>query len=60
MTGLVVSLSSIAGIVVLSISGQLSDVPGWMKLVALSWQGMAATDRARIAAIAVKGWANRK
>ena len=60
LSGLIVQLAAIAGVVVMSLKGQLADVPGWVKLVALAWAGMAASERARIATIAVRGWFRRR
>jgi hypothetical protein len=60
LSGLLIVIASIAGVVILSLKGQLADVPGWAKLVAIGWAGMATTERAKIASIAVRGWFRRK
>jgi hypothetical protein len=59
LSGLAAVLASIAGIVILSLKGQLNDVSGWAKLVAIGWAGMAASDRANLASVAVRGWFRR-
>lgn len=60
LTSLAIVLASIAGVVILSLKGQLNDVPGWAKLVSIGWAGMAATERAKLASVAVRGWFRRK
>jgi hypothetical protein len=59
LAGLIVTLSCIAGVVILSVKGQLTDVGGHWKLAALAWMSLAASERGRIAAIAIRGWFRR-
>jgi len=60
LSAVAVSLATVASIVVLSLRHALDDVPGWVKLLAISTAGMAASEKAAILGSAARGLISRK